>query len=645
MADIKRSLYNVALGGQGFLLYGTPLKPSRTLIQAPVFGNRFASGDRDYADLTFWWYWAQTDWSFGLKDKVSWEDDGKFYYSTNIDTVSEIGAMKLHKKQELDNTFGETVSCGVAGEIGGVMTKVIGTIKTGGVIKIYGQTTGAWGDITPGAGLSGDRIASLEIKNDLLWVTMVFENSAFTDTAGSQMLYSYNGTTWTDRTAAMITGLDGGFSLWGIFWTLTIGADTYVGCNSDSVGGAKTSFLAKFDGTTWTKIFGRTSAWMMIDGQEYNGKIYYLLNNRTVNNTYGFELRVYDPVADTDVSVYVWSHLSGINYGLRTGKLLLNFMGKLIISIGWNPGEVWSFNGTIMQRLWHTDEKKADLSFEFATAAIALGGVIKSNRIYWRNLIFDGEYFSQWIRAIADADAHVYYPLFTYQNTIYGKDDVLGTKLYKESTSYKGTATKNFLVFNQMDVISTIDKLFYSCNLIFQKLASGQKILIEYSTDEMVTWTSLGNVDYAVDGATITSKTLYFAENIIESKLWLRAKLEGGGSNTPILYDVSMAYYPLPYYKQRWNLTLNCIDKLVLLDGKTEEQKQGEELRNLLKTFWKNRNALEYQDVDYAATAINDGSGLTAVATTITVDSTASFAEQGIIRIENEKINLQGEQQ
>ena len=43
----------------------------------------------------------------------------------------------------------------------------------------------------------------------------------------------------------------------------------------------------------------------------------------------------------------------------------------------------------------------------------------------------------------------------------------------------------------------------------------------------------------------------------------------------------------------------------MLLDGKTPEVKKAEELRNILKTAWWKKNAIELQDVDFAETFLD----------------------------------------
>ena len=82
MADIKKNLYNIALGNQGYVLQGTPTKIARVMKQMPLFENRYASGDRGFGDFSYRWFWAQESF-VGMKNK-DWADDGYVQYSTNL---------------------------------------------------------------------------------------------------------------------------------------------------------------------------------------------------------------------------------------------------------------------------------------------------------------------------------------------------------------------------------------------------------------------------------------------------------------------------------------------------------------------------------------------------------------------------------
>src|SRR3990167_2053724 len=72
--------------------------------QAPIYGNRFAQGDRSYGDFSFWWFWTQTDWSAGLKEDPNWADDAKFVSSKNLDAFSVSGQLKILDKPVVQTT-------------------------------------------------------------------------------------------------------------------------------------------------------------------------------------------------------------------------------------------------------------------------------------------------------------------------------------------------------------------------------------------------------------------------------------------------------------------------------------------------------------------------------------------------------------
>ena len=638
MPDIKKSLYNIALGTQGFLLSsrdkrGVFYRPARTMVQAPVFGNRFASGDRNYTDFTFWWYWAQTDWSNGFKDEPSWKDDAKYYLSTNIDAWFEYGAIKLTRAPQLVNTFTENLYCGGEFTVGGTTTKYVGTDDAAsGKPIVYALINGTWTDISSASMPTMENLISqMSARNNVLWVSCVgSEGPGFA-------VATYDGTTWLGQSS--------------IFYPLLTYDPLSSRCHTEYAGAMyvfvdnylnKQYALLKTTATNpssvgeWTKVFERIGQFVcVVDCTVYGEKLYYLLNTG--------ELRVYDGISNptSDALVYKFNKIDTEPNGLG-GKLLKVFNGKLVITIP--KEEIWEYDGSTMKRIFRRDEYKTNELFlilsEEARQSLDGGCVESGGKLFWGNLVYDGSVFYNGWKDASDVNYSRLKMLFTDSSgNIYHTDSLNTKKLYNFNlygTNYKGTAGKNYLIFNRIDTISTINKLFYSCTIVFKKLATGQKIAVEYSTDDMENWTELGNVSYTNDGGNITTKTFYFPENFIQKKIWLRAKLESGGSDTPTLQDISIVYYPLPEYKHRWDLTIQCYDNLLLLDGKTKEPKRGEELRNILKTYWKDKKIVEFQDVDYAQTQLNGA--LDSSSTTITVDDTSKFPEQGIIRIENEKI-------
>jgi hypothetical protein len=120
----------------------------------------------------------------------------------------------------------------------------------------------------------------------------------------------------------------------------------------------------------------------------------------------------------------------------------------------------------------------------------------------------------------------------------------------------------------------------------------------------------------------------------------LKFTLTGGGSNTPSLNDYSTRYVPFVNYTKLWSLTVNCADELKRLDGRLVET-VARELKGRLERAWWTKSILDFQDLDYATTLVNDAS-FDATETTITVDSTDDFPEQGRIRVDDEEIIYTG---
>ena len=167
-------------------------------------------------------------------------------------------------------------------------------------------------------------------------------------------------------------------------------------------------------------------------------------------------------------------------------------------------------------------------------------------------------------------------------------------------------------------------------------MVSGESIQVYYSTDDEANWTSIGNTDTVGE----KEKTLFFPANTISKRIQLKIELNGNGATTPTFYDFNCRFQPLPDDRMRWIMTLNCSDNILLLDGKTKESKKGIELRNILRLAEFTKTPVELQDVDFAETLLNGG--LTAIATTITVDSTYQFPEQGRLKIDLEEIFYTG---
>src|SRR3990167_8567263 len=94
---INKNNYDIRINSQGYILAPSPQIPGRVMERGPLYENRFAQGDRSYTDFSFYWFWAMTDWSGGLKVDSEWADDAKFYRRKNVDIFTP-GKVKLFPK-------------------------------------------------------------------------------------------------------------------------------------------------------------------------------------------------------------------------------------------------------------------------------------------------------------------------------------------------------------------------------------------------------------------------------------------------------------------------------------------------------------------------------------------------------------------
>lgn len=644
MAIIEtKSKFHVALDGQGLLLQGSPERPSYQQGQAPLYGQRFASGDRSYNDLSSWWYWVQTSWSAGIKDIVTWLDDAKFYYSTNIDTWSENGSIKLLRLPVLHGTLTENIICGAEFEVAASTTKFVGTDDASSNKPIiYQYTGGVYTDISSAQlATSNNIISQLSGRAGILWASIV-------GTGVTNVVLTWSGSAFTDQSAYIYNGgATISFQPTGSRTHATYQSTQYVFVDdllNFKYALVKTSTTNPSAAGNWSKVFERTSDTSLpIASAIFDAKLYYLLYRGTA-----LELRCYDIANDVDTQVNIFKNVVGQYWGVGD-KYLTVLNGELIITIP--TKEIWKIGSDgVLSKIFTLDDYKYNSLAAESRAYLTYGCVVAENKAWWGNLMYDGTYFHNTFKELTDSSTSTIYPHFTDSaGLIWHSDSVNSKKIYYyELTSplYKGTADKNYLVFSNFDNISGIDKMAYSATIIFKPLTSGQKIAVEYTTGQLTsstTWTVLGSATFSVDGGSVTDRTLFFPVGTTFKKMWVRIKLEDStGGGTPTMTDFVTEYLPTPSYKKNWTINVNVGDEVKTLSGRLVET-TARELKGKLERSWWTKSVLDFQDLDYVGTQLNGS--LSNSATTITVDTTRDFPEQGRIRIEDEEITYTGKTQ
>ena len=634
----KNTTHHIAIDSQGYLLADSPDSPKRTMQRNVIFGNRFASGDRDYTDLSFWWFWAQTDWTGGVKDNRTWEDDAKYYYSTNIDAFSEQGAIKLAKEVISAGLSTESrLNCGVEGIVAGTNNKYVGTNEASSDDKpvVFEYTGGSWSDISSTEFTDGaENVKQVIISSGTVFVLL---ESDVTDS-----VFQFNGSAWTNHEPAISAAIDGDVQTADA--GVVYGGVLYIMGQNNATPGELVIFKTVDNGSNWLPMLEDDEDIQGADIVGFNGDLYYLVF-ATAGSRDFFELRKYDLTNSVEVVVHRFTNATlttmGDNDYIYGGKLLFNKYGKLIITIPDN--EIWEMDTSeVITRIFKNDDRKIAIGDE-AKAYLTYGGVEAGNKLYWGNLIYDGTYFYNNIKDDDDSTTSNMYPLFadSSNNVHWVTSEDNDALLIDDPTTYKSGTDKNFVEFSEMEILSTIDKLAYSMTIIFDEFDTGEEIEIQYSTDGGSNFTVLGSASESVDGTSVTQKTFLFGDAVSFTKMIVRAYLNGDGTSTPTMKDISMQYIPIPDYQYRWTFKIDCSDKINTLDDISRETKRGRELRNILRTSFLKKEIVELEDVDYAETKINDATP-EAADTTITVDCTDDFPEQGRLKIENEEITYTG---
>lgn len=623
MATGVRQKYNIALNSKGYILKSAPSFPLYDKRNIPSQVDRLAISDVQYSDFSGagLFYIAQTDWSAGFKDEKSWKDDAQFFYSTNVDVYSERGAMKLEVATEQvgsDLDAGAEIICGALAEVNSVVNFYIGTDDATGDSKprIYKLSGGVLSSVITFAGTGPSSVSQLLGHKNYLW--------AF-DTLGSgstEMVQKFDGTSWTDHSAAVATAST--FSPTASRCAAELGGILYIGV--DSAVGNDVGIVSTVDnGANFLlEMYMETNS-LIISMAAYAGKIYYLLAQTGL-----MELRVFDPATNVDTTVQTFYNTNNESAGVGN-KYLRVFRGKLIITIPDNS--VYSYDESELILIFDRSSFRRTINSE-AQVYLRQGAIEVNNKLYWYNLIYDGEAWFNHKKNFTDTvtSNRRLHPIgYDASNVIYYLDTQNPSKLYGDSSAgvYKSTTDVNYLVMSEMDAISSIDKLLDNITIIFDALTTGTSIGVDYSIDDRTTWVPIGSVTAAGD-ANATKRTFFPPSTVKYNKIWLRIRLNTSTTtNTPVLRDVILAYKPFPDYKVRWTMTLDASNQVGLLNGQND-QRSGVEITNELWNLMNLKQKVVLEDIDYFECRLDVA--LTAGATSANIRTSLPIPRAGRLR-------------
>ena len=614
MNDFIKNKYSIGINGVGYMLKGAPDRPAYTRSVVPSQVNRLAISDIEYSDFagTGLFYLAQTDWSVGIKNESVWRDDGKYYYSTNLDTYSYPGEIKVEKEVILEKTFSTDVYCGAVASVNGIVNSYIGTYKDTN-IRIYKRVSGGWTGIDNSTFSTSQNAPTYILGHkEKLWVGTVGSGNL-------DCVDSADGTgPFVDHQAAIDTAT--GWNAKASRSACEVGGTLFVGVE-DYLNEECALVSTDDSGATWklVKDFGFKAN--IVSMCDFNSKLYYVFYSSGI--TY---LRVYDPATSIDTLVYSFGNMGVVPNTSVSDKLLKVYQGKLIITVN---TKVFEYDGSDMNEIFKIDSKKAAIGSE-ANSSLYYGCVEKDNKLFWANLIYDGENFFNFKKPLGDSDDYLT-PLFVNDdgNIIFMINISGDESIYVDANTYKATTAKNFIVFNEMTPVVSIDKLLYSITAIFEKMVSGDEIKIEYSLNNRVTWTTVKTLTYASEGTRV-KREIIIPGSILFNKIWWRVSMANtNGTSSPVLLDLIMAYRPMPDYKNRWQMRLSFSDSVKLLN-RQNDNREGSEMNSQLWNEKLVKRQVIFQDVDYIECTLKNN--MSATATSAMVTTNRKLPIQGRIR-------------
>lgn len=567
------------------MLRGAPASPRYIKEQAPALVNQLGVGDLSYAQLngSGWSYWTQTDWSGGFQ-RLKWKDDATYKDGQAIDGVSKYGELKLQNGFTSGVSISGSHSYGSHNIHDGDM--VLGTIKAGAA-KIFKITSAhTVSTLSAYAGISAVNSMS-RFGNDTL--------IGLTRTSGTlKTLVAYrNGAISAFRNANPAVRAVRG-----------IGIRAYTAERVAATSGDRLYYATNLSAFTSAFNAGKNRKIPYISdlaGYPY----FFVQEDRKV------ELYKYDEVGEKAYLVYTWDDLT--NFGVTRA------VTTLIITGTSNGKKVaWEFNGAKMRPVF--DDQLLDTSYDFSKP------FIYRDNVQVKGAQWDGDF---WHPGLYGKYATVQYtPFANFANRAYGYA-ITGSLMklaYYDSSKY---AVSGHVISSEFGSnVGGVDKLVNSVNVNTKALATGQTIELYRSTDGGTSFTSIGTMKFATDGA-ITKKNLYFPSGFV-TKLWnWKAQLVGPGTSTPTLLDVTFEYRPTPDLKKRWSLSLDAGDNIQLLN-KQPEQRDG---KALMQELWLEKEAkrtVTYEDVD--GFQVNIVSAMASTDTTAKVSTTRLMPPKGRLR-------------
>ena len=568
------------------MLRGSPQNPFYVKEEVPTPAGQVLATDIGYDQLNGagWKYWGQTDWSNGFQ-QLKWKDNATFRDGQGIDVLDEFGGISLQKNFTSAARITGSHAYGSHNVHDGDL--LFGTVKSGAAKVFKLISAGTLSTLSAYAGISAVNSMS-RFGNDTL--------IGLTRTSGTlKTLAAYrNGAISAFRnTNPIVRAVKG------------IGIRAYISEKIAATSGDRLSYAT--DLGTFTSAYNAGKNRNIQKIEDLNGTPYFF-----VTDAKKVEMFKYDEFLDRAFPIYTWDDLT--SFGVTKYYSIIKIAGT---SNGVRVA--YAFNGA---KVWQTfDDQVEDSSYDFSKP-FEFDGNLQFKGAQW-----DGQ---AWVPGLYGKYATVQYtPFVNFAARAYAFA-VTGTNIriaYYDTT--KNQVSGHVVSSEFGHQAGAVDKLVNMATVNCDALATSQMIELLRSTNEGSSYTTIGTLKFATEGA-LTSKDLYFPSGFV-SKTWLyKAVLVGPGTSTPTITDIAFQYRPVPDTKRRWGLSVDAGENVGLLNKQLEERSS----RDLVSELWlekETKRTVIFEDIDSCSAKIV--SAMNSAHTSARVNATRLFPSKGRIRV------------
>lgn len=597
MGSGTRNRYNVALNGRGFILRGSPQNPAYLKAQSGVDLTKVRPDDPAYNPLngSDWSYWGQTDWSGGFQ-QLKFKDDATFKDGQAIDVVGRYGQVRLQPKlvQIAEDTISGAYSLGAAG--GMRQTDAFFGLQRAGVSKLYriSASVDIVGAISSMAGITG--INSMSPFKSALVIGL----SRISGTLQTLTKYDRHGGNISlsgfRNTNPVVRSVKG------------VGIRLYTGEKVTSLSGDVLYYST--DLSTFTSAFQTGRGDRLSKIEDLAGVPYFFVERGQTVEMYRF-----DEYQGKALKIYTFSDLT--SWGVA------NYLTSLVIT-GSSCGikVAFSFDGTRLRQIFA--DQLFDANYDFSRPFVF------EDNVHVKGAMWDGQ---NWFPGLYGAyGANRATPFMNRLGRAYSIafSGTTNTRFQVARTSATYASSGHVIGSDFGHDLGQIDKQVNAVIVNCAPLSGGQTIELYRSTDGGQSFTSVGKLSYAQDGA-ISSKTLYYPSGVVSKKFTYKAQLATvSAATTPVLKDVVHQYRTAPDTKSKWGLSLQAVDQIGLLNGQDEER-SGREIASELWQLKDLKQPVVYEDLtSFSGHFI---SAMSKTATSALVNTTKGMPRRGRIRV------------